>query len=294
MNKKVLVLGAKGMLGHTLFRTAHKYYSQYELAGTIRDNDKTYFTESEQKRIISDIDVLDEEVFAKVFDKIRPYIVINCVGVIKQLKEAKDPILTIQLNALFPHKLLKLCERHNARLICISTDCVFDGLKGNYSEEDNPAPIDLYGRTKLLGEIAYSRNCITIRTSIIGHELSTKNGLLEWFLSQKEKVNGYTKAYYSGFTTLELSKIILEKIIPNENLNGIFNIASDSITKYELLKLISGTYNKNITISPYEDFYCNRVLTGAKFNKITGYKPPAWDEMIINYFNFYKNEYIPE
>jgi len=221
MNDKILIFGVKGMLGHTLFKLINNSYPQLELFGTVRDSDVTCFAENERKNIITNIDVLNKESLSETFKMISPSIVINCVGIIKQLKESKNPVLSIETNSLLPHRLLRICEKVNAKLICISTDCVFDGLKGNYTEEDNPAPTDLYGRTKLLGEIGYSPNCFTIRTSIIGHEISSKNGLLEWFLSQKDIVNGYTKAMYSGFTSLELSKIIIGKIIPNKNLNGI-------------------------------------------------------------------------
>jgi len=290
MNSKVLILGAKGMLGHTLFKIFSNKVNSLNVIGTIRDEDVSCFAVRDRENIISKINVLDFSKLTKIIEEIKPDVIINCVGIIKQLKESKDPLLSLEINSLLPHRLAKLCEKLNIRLVCISTDCVFDGEKGYYSEEDRPTPTDLYGRSKLLGEVLYSPNSITLRTSLIGHELFTKNSLLDWFLSQENKANGYTNAVFSGFTTLEFSNILFEKVLPNSQLSGLLHVASNPISKFDLLKKIAEVYKKNIEIMPYKDFYCNRVLISDKFNKLTNYTPPSWESMINNLYDFYSNE----
>jgi dTDP-4-dehydrorhamnose reductase len=163
-------------------------------------------------------------------------------------------------------------------LIFISTDCVFSGKKGFYSELDNPDPIDVYGQTKLLGEPS-GKNVLTIRTSIIGHELNNSQGLLEWFLSQNKVCKGYTSAFFSGFPTTYLAKIFLEFIISNE-FSGLYHIASKPISKYELLLLIKEIYGLNIHIVPSDEIVIDRSLNGALFEKASGFISPEWPELV--------------
>jgi dTDP-4-dehydrorhamnose reductase len=185
-----------------------------------------------------------------------------------------------------------VCRTAGARLIHVSTDCVFDGKKGNYTENDISNATDLYGRSKFLGEVAYSPHCVTLRTSIIGHEIKGRLGLIEWFMSQDKKIQGYKNAIFSGFPTIEVAHILRDYILPNQNLTGIYHISSDPISKYELLKLVAEKYDKKIEIEPYDDFYQNRSLDSSLFRKITGYEPPTWPELIEkmykHYMSFYK------
>ena len=216
---------------------------------------------------------------ARALASIRPQVVINCIGLIKQTKLAKDPLSSIQVNALLPHQIALICQTAGIRMIHISTDCVFSGSKGNYTEDDQTDPVDLYGRTKLLGEMVYPHT-VTLRTSIIGRELKTRLGLIEWFLSQKGMVNGFQKAIYSGFSTDELARIIENTIIPDNELSGLYHVSSQPISKYELLKLAAKAFDHDIKIHPYQDFACDRSLDSERFRRLTGYQPPSWPTMI--------------
>lgn len=279
---KILIFGASGAIGHVLMRQLSAQ-TQFKCQGTVRSLEsvknkfeKTVFENLLEFEFENNIKSLET-----VLKKSSPEIIINAIGIIKQIPKASQALETIQLNALFPHQLREVCSRLGMRLIQLSTDCVFDGLKGNYSEKDSTNATDLYGKTKALGEISEAENCLTLRTSTIGHELSSKNGLLEWFLSQENSVKGFRKAIYSGVTTLELSKAIAQVILLNRNLKGLVQIASKPISKYELLRLIAKIYKKPIEIIPFDDFHCDRSLDGSPFRSLTGYIAPSWEEMIV-------------
>ncbi|MAJ05453.1 MAG: NAD(P)-dependent oxidoreductase [Crocinitomicaceae bacterium] len=280
---KILVLGITGMLGHKAFN--HFSFSKdFQTYGTLRNKKdiSKYFDKNQNKKnIFSNVDVLNTNDVFKLIDKIKPDIIINCIGIIKQLKETHNSLLSIELNALFPHKLANFIEGTNSRLIHISTDCVFSGAKGNYLEEDHSDAQDIYGKTKFLGELINYNNSITIRTSIIGPELKGKLSLLEWFLSQKQSINGYTNAIYSGFSTNELVNIIENYIIPNPSISGLYNVASDPISKYELLKIISKVYHKEIIIIPFDKFKSDKSLNCGKFIKDFNFRKKTWFQMIL-------------
>lgn len=291
-DQRILILGVTGMLGHVLFKESLKV-DHLNVYGTARNSIKLqqYFTSEESSYIYSGIDALDLQSIEDLLNEVKPDIVINCIGIIKQLPEAEDSLLSITINALFPHQLQQLTKNINARVIHISTDCIFNGKKGNYIENDISNAEDLYGRTKYLGELHYP-NSLTLRTSIIGHELDKHLSLIDWFLDQTDTVNGYTNAIFSGVTTLELSNIILQYIIPNKELQGLFHISSKPISKYDLLEIVTKIYCKNIQIKPYEDFMIDRSLDSTKFKQVSGYIVPSWDIMIKSmYDHFVKNEF---
>jgi dTDP-4-dehydrorhamnose reductase len=206
-------------------------------------------------------------------------VVINCVGLIKQLPLASDPLASITVNAQLPHRITLVCRAAKARMIHISTDCVFDGKKGGYTEKDIPNADDLYGQTKMLGEVSYPHS-VTLRSSIIGHELKSRFGLVEWFLSQRGPVRGFTKAIYSGFTTVEMARIISDFVLPNPKLSGIYNVSSAPISKHELLRLVARRYAKNTVIEPFDGVVLDRSLDSAKFRAETGYIPPTWEKLV--------------
>jgi len=278
--KKVLILGMTGMLGHTLFARL-SLYSQYHVYATARrlDGLTRRFSPELLQRVRTDVDVYDSDSILRIVSNIQPDVVINCIGVVKQAPAAGDPRTAIIINALLPHRVALVCRIAKVRMIHISTDCIFDGAKGCYSEKDTPLPVDLYGKTKLLGEVQYE-HCLTLRTSIIGHELRGKYGLVEWFLSQKEKVRGYTKAIYSGFPTVEMARILGEYVIPREDLNGLYHVSSDPISKHDLLKLTADIYDKKIEIEPDDKVRCDRSLDSGQFRSVTGYVPPSWPVLI--------------
>ncbi len=246
---KVLILGAAGMLGHKLF-TLLSECDNLKVDATVRSLEESrWFSQELLAKIYENVDVDNFDTVIRVIADLKPDVVINCIGIIKQMAAAQDPIISISINALFPHRLALACKAADARMIHISTDCVFDGAKGNYSENDQSDAADLYGRTKFLGEVYYP-HCVTLRTSIIGHELKGKHGLIEWFLAQKGKVRGFINAIYSGFPTVEIARIISEYVIPNPDLKGLYHVSSNPISKYDLLKLVSERYKKSIEVEP--------------------------------------------
>ncbi len=281
MPKRVLILGGTGMLGHVLF-LHFSSISNFDVYATARSfkNLDNWFPQKLVEKIRPIVDADNFDTIIRAFAAIQPEIVINCIGLIKQLPVSRDPLSSITINSSLPHRISMLCRAAHARLIHISTDCVFDGKKGNYAETDAVNPDDLYGRSKLLGEVAYPPHCITIRTSMIGHELKGKRGLIEWFLAQENKIQGFSKVIYSGFPTIELSHIIADHIIPNTDLTGIYHVSSNPVSKYDLLKLVAEKYNKTIEIEPYDSFVQDRSLDSAVFRKLSGYSPPDWHELI--------------
>lgn len=283
----VLIVGASGMLGHTLFGRLFEN-DKLDTHATVRSVSELsrWFTDDHLLKIHGGIDADNFDSVLAVLAQIKPDVVINCVGVIKQLPAAEDPVVCIATNALFPHRLAAACKAAGARLVHISTDCVFSGEKGDYRETDRSDATDLYGRSKFLGEVT-SDHCVTLRTSIIGHELKGGYGLVEWFLSRKGPVRGFTNAIYTGFPTIEITRIIEKYIICDMNLKGLYQVASEPISKYELLELIAAQYGKKIEIIPFGDFHCYRSLNSDKFRNATGYSAPAWPELIAEMHNDY-------
>jgi dTDP-4-dehydrorhamnose reductase len=282
---RILIIGVSGMLGNTLFR----YFSDntnYEALGTLRNSRHTnQFDKSIQKNLIHEVDVLSFEQLVQAFQTTKPNLVINCVGIVKQLSEANDALISIPTNSLLPHRLAQLARTHKARLIHFSTDCVFSGKTGNYIEEDTPDAMDLYGRSKLLGEVHYE-NTITLRTSIIGHELNGSRSLINWFLSQTGSIRGYTRAIFSGLPCIEIARIIEKFIIPHPMLYGLYHLSANPISKYELLNLVKSVYKKEIEIYPDQTLEINRHLNSFKLINATGYKPIPWIDMINNMHKF--------
>ena len=267
------------MLGHKLMQV---FSDKFLITGTMRGetSDLSEHPVFSEMKIIGNIRADDLRSVHNAIDITEPDVVINCIGIVKQLPAAQDPLQSISINALFPHQLAKICQQKNVRMIHMSTDCVFSGHKGNYTETDPSDAEDLYGKTKYLGEVDYP-GCLTIRTSIIGRELETKHGLIEWFLSQEGKtVSGYKKAIFSGLTTIALSEIIAEIIINHPHLSGVYQIASEPISKYDLLNLVNKIYGLKIRIDPDETIINNRSLNPEKFKKETNIKIPSWEYMI--------------
>jgi dTDP-4-dehydrorhamnose reductase len=291
--QKVLILGVTGMLGHTLFKKLF-VSDAYQVFGTARSvlGLERHFTQDELNLIRGGVDSENFDSVIRAMASVQPDIVINCIGLIKQLPIGSDPLTAITINAQLPHRISLVSRTANARLIHVSTDCVFDGASGRYAESDMPSPTDLYGRTKLLGEPTYP-HCVTFRTSIIGHELKNKLGLVEWFLAQNEAVQGFTRAIYSGFTTLELAKIIERYVLPNASLSGLYHVSSEPISKNDLLGLVAKRYGKEIEIAPYDGFVCDRSLDSSRFRAITGYIPPSWPEMIDEMWRDYRETIRP-
>lgn len=288
--ERVLILGITGMLGHTLFKEMNKN-TDLEVFGTTRNKNglENYFTDDEMIKIRGNVDADNFETVIRAIASVQPTIIINCIGIIKQLPISKDPLTAINVNAQLPHRISLVARSANARFIHISTDCVFNGKKGNYTENDHSNAEDLYGRTKFLGEVTYP-HCVTLRTSIIGHELKTNYSLVDWFMSQKNDVNGFTKAMYSGFPTIEIVNIISNYVIPNKNLTGLYHVSSDSISKFDLLNILKEVYKKDININSFSDFVLDRSMNSDKFKTATGYVSPSWNKLIEDMHNHVMND----
>jgi len=276
---KVLVLGATGMLGHKLLQSLSK---QFSTKGTIRGDGSDFrgYLGVSSDSIIAHVDAGDIAGVKTAIEEYEPDVVINCIGIVKQLPAAHDPLQSIAINALFPHQLAHICQQRGIRLIHISTDCVFSGRKGNYSEDDFADADDLYGRTKYLGEVDYE-HALTLRTSIIGRELDTSHGLIEWFLSQEGRaVSGYTNAIFSGLTTNALSDVIAAVIMNYPEMRGVWHVAAEPISKYELLKRVKAVYNLDVQIQPENSVVIDRSLNGSRLRKNTNIIIPSWQTMI--------------
>lgn len=276
---RILILGGDGMLGHQLFRHLKQ---RHDVRVTLRLSHEAYDAHRlfDQGTAFYGIDVRQTDPLLQVMAEFRPEAVVNAVGIVKQRSDAKEVIPSLEINSLLPHRLAVVCRTVGARLVHLSTDCVFLGRKGNYSETDFPDADDLYGRTKFLGEVSES-HCLTLRTSMIGPELSRKTGLLEWFLAQKGKtVKGFNKAIFSGFPTHELARIVERALVDAPTLHGVYHVAAGPISKYDLLILIRDRLKLPITIERDVTFECDRSLDASRFRKDTGYSPPPWDAMI--------------
>lgn len=285
MGKNILVLGASGMLGHAVLR----FFSQspgYQVWGSARSwSVPSRLPVGVRERIVCGVDVENTDSLIKLFAVARPDVVINCIGLVKQLAQADDPLAAIPINALLPHRLARLCEMVRARFVHISTDCVFAGTKGRYRETDESDACDLYGRSKYLGEVDYP-HAVTLRTSIIGHELNSAHGLVGWFLAQQGSVRGFTQAIFSGLPTVELARVIRDFVIPHPELTGTYHVSAEPISKLELLRLVANAYGKDIAITPDDQLVIDRSLDSSRFRQTTGYAPPSWPDLVVQMRNF--------
>ena len=282
---KVMILGVTGMLGNAMFRVLSER-TDLAVYGTARSNSaRQHFSGNLSGRIIVGTDVENNDSLVRAFAAVRPDVVVNCVGLVKQLADANDPLQAVPINTLLPHRLAALCQATGARLVHISTDCVFSGAKGNYLETDFPDAYDLYGRSKLLGEVDYP-HAITLRTSIIGHELSGHRSLVNWFLAQQGAVKGFTRAIFSGLPTVELATVVRDVVLPLKELYGLYHISAKPINKFDLLQMLAQAYGKDIEINPSDELVIDRSLNSDRFKEATDYAPPEWPTLIQRMYKF--------
>jgi dTDP-4-dehydrorhamnose reductase len=267
------------MLGHKMLQRLARDHDTW---GGLRDdaNSLPEIPGVRPSRLIGGLSADDPIALKGVIDDVAPDVVINCVGIVKQLAAAKDAERSIAINALLPHQLARLCAERGSRLIHFSTDCVFSGRDGPYREADVPDPTDLYGRSKLLGEVAYA-HCFTIRSSIVGRSLRNGTGLFDWFFRQRGGcVKGFRRALYSGLTTGAMADVVKLVLEQHPSLSGVWHIAGDPIDKYNLLRLVNEVCGLGIQIEPEDAFQCDRRLDSSRFHEATGWSPPAWQDMI--------------
>ncbi len=267
------------MLGHKLVQ---RWQREFDVWTCVRGEFSRYekFAIFDREKTFDSVSAENFETVENAVRRCNPQVIFNAVGIVKQLPSSKNIVKTLQINSIFPHELAVLAEKYDARLINISTDCVFDGKKGNYSEEDAPNATDIYGKSKNLGEVTEG-NSLTLRTSIIGRELLTNHSLVEWFLSNRGgAVNGYVNAIYSGFPTIVFAELIADLIKNHQDLRGLYHVSSEPINKFDLLKLMKASYGIDVEIEPFEDVCIDRTLDSTKFRKETNFEPPDWREMI--------------
>jgi dTDP-4-dehydrorhamnose reductase len=273
---RLLILGGGGMLGHKLWQTAAPRLDTW---ATLRDAGQGLPEGFDRSRIVSGVDAEHFDSVVRAFAEVRPEAVVSCIGIVKQRTGAGDARVSVAINSLFPHRLKALCAASGARLVHISTDCVFSGERGGYRESDHADASDLYGRTKYLGEVS-GPGCLTLRTSIIGRELATSHGLVEWFLKQRGSAPGYTNARFSGVTTSELSRVIVSVIEQHPALSGVYHVAAEPISKFELLSRFNDVLRRGLTIREDPSLRIDRSLDGRRFSAATGYAPPDWTSML--------------
>jgi dTDP-4-dehydrorhamnose reductase len=276
---RAVVLGAAGMLGHRVWRELHEHMDAYAVVRRpfAQYGALGWFDES---RVIDGVDVASDDALERAFDVAQPDVVVNAVGIVKQRQDASDAVQSITINALLPHRLASLCGETGSRLIHLSTDCVYSGSRGNYSEADTPDARDLYGRSKLLGEVD-APGCLTMRTSMVGREIGSARGLIEWFLTRRgETAKGFTRARFSGLTTPELSRVIRHVIEHRPELRGVWHVAGEQISKHDLLAMVNRAFGLGTTIVADDSFVCDRTLDASRFMNATGYRPPTWPAMV--------------
>lgn len=269
--KKILILGVGGMAGHMVYNVLHKT-SRYQVIGTAR-NDNV-------KGVDYVLDVTDEEKLNQVINSIKPDYIINCIGILVD-ESKKYPVKAIYANAYLPHILKGICDKIDCRLIHLSTDCVFSGRDGKYKESDLLDANDVYGRTKVLGEITDSTNHTTIRTSIIGPELNPNgSGLFNWFFRQKKSVRGFVNAFWSGVTTLELANFIMFIIDNNYKSSLIHLTNSEPISKYNLLSEIIDVFSIDIKLLPDKKKNIDKSFICT--DKNLTYSIPSYHDMLVS------------
>lgn len=282
---KIVILGASGMLGSAMTRVMAEDRNLDVLALTRANDTHRWFAPEIRARFHGGLDVENVENLVAAFAAHRPDVVVNCIGVVKQLAAASDVLSAVPINTLLPHRLSRLCAMSGARLVHVSTDCVFSGRTGGYRELDTPDATDLYGTSKLWGEV-HDPHAITLRTSIIGPELNSSRGLLGWFLSQTGSVRGFRRAIFSGLPTVELARVVRDLVLPRPDLSGLYHVSTAPIDKDRLLRLFAASYGRSIDIVADDGLVIDRSLDSSRFRAATGYAPADWPSLVTDMHRF--------
>lgn len=279
---KVLVIGGAGMLGHQCYLKFKKHFGENNVGCTLRKSASHYsrFGLFEGPNVFSNVDASDFGKVEEVLNSFKPEAVVNCVGLTLRKPELGDFENALELNSMLPHRLALWGLNNDCRVIHFSTDCVFDGSLGGYTEMNAPSAKDVYGKTKFLGEIHY-RNSLTMRLSIVGRELEGKTELIEWFLGQKGKeVSGYSEVMYSGLTTNKVADEVIRVLEMFPQLSGLYQVSSEPISKYDLLELVKDIYRTDITLIKNTNYKSNKVLRCDKYVLATSFTQPRWTDLI--------------
>lgn len=275
---RILILGGDGMLGHQLFKLLR---GRHDVKVTLRREFPAYAGCAlfSPQNALAGVDVRMPDRLLTVLSEFHADAVVNAVGIVKQRPDGLDVIPNLEINALLPHRLALVCRAIGARLIHISTDCVFSGKRGQYREDDTPDPVDIYGHSKLLGEVTQS-GVITLRTSIIGRSLYRNASLIDWFLRQQGRIGGYRNAIFSGFTTKEVSRTIATLLEQHPDASGLYHLSSNAISKYDLLVGLRDRLGSATDIVADDSLRIDRSLDSTRFRREFDYTPPAWDRML--------------
>ena len=283
----ILIIGSSGMLGGAILR----YLSETGVYNLFALSRSLVYSNSFSDPSIKFIQLSNFEDHVKlqsIINRIKPDIVINCAGLIKQISQSVSSSQMISINSTFPHVLATLCDQFDIRFIHFSTDCVFSGAKSSaYVETDPSDANDLYGKSKYLGECTNSiyKNSLTLRTSIIGHGIVPNNSLIDWFLScdPSTSISGFKNAIFSGLPTVEIASILHNYVLRCEkHLSGLFHLSAAPISKYKLLSLVADIYSFPVDIIPTPTPVINRALCSHLFASSTGYTAPSWATLIYN------------
>lgn len=276
--RRILVVGASGMLGHEAVRVLAP---DFEVWGACRRPEELPDLGIPWERMLGGLDATDGDSVYALVERVRPDVVLNAAGIVKQRADAKAAIPSIAVNSLWPHVLADACEQVGARMVHVSTDCVFSGSRGMYREDDVPDAFDLYGRSKLLGEVTGRENAVTLRTSIIGWQLGEPTGLVGWFAAHRhEPLKGFSRAVFSGLTTWALTDVVRDVVLPDESLSGLWHVSAEPIDKYMLLTMLADKLGWEVEITPVDQPVIDRSLDSTRFRERTGWTPPSWDEML--------------
>jgi dTDP-4-dehydrorhamnose reductase len=277
---RLLILGASGLIGHKLLLKLSIDFDVYGILHKSKENYGSIKLFAGQK-IIDKVDVSDFGSICGILEVINPDVILNCVGITLRKDEINDPFKAIKINALFPHQLANWAKANNKRVIHFSTDCVFNGSTGNYTENSLTTAENIYGRTKALGEINYDHT-LTIRSSFIGQELFGKTELLDWFLQQDGKqIKGFTNTLYSGVSTNFMAYIVKTIILDFPKLSGLYQLATEKpISKYELLCIAKKAFEIGVEIIPDDKQVHKPTLNGSKLNDKIKIEVPSWEEMM--------------
>ncbi|MGE3680847.1 MAG: dTDP-4-dehydrorhamnose reductase family protein [Bdellovibrionales bacterium] len=284
-NIKVLILGSSGMLGHALF---NRLSEDFEVFGWQRSDKKITLNPHWSERVITGLEMSDTVAVEAKVRKLKPDYVINCMGVIKQFKRTPRAEF-VAVNSMWPHTLDAICSHAGVKLIHFSTDCVFDGAKGNYVESDPPSASDDYGLSKYLGEVISGSEALTLRTSIIGHEIGRSLSLIDWFLTQRTSVQGFRQAIYTGLPTVEVADFLRRYMHNSWDLKGLYHLCSHPISKYDLLTLVGEIYGHKLEIIADDEVRIDRSLNGSKLRADTGVEYPDWRGLVEKMHKFHED-----
>jgi dTDP-4-dehydrorhamnose reductase len=275
---RILVVGASGMLGHEAIRVLAP---DFEVWGACRHPHELPDLGIPPARLLGGLDATSAASASAMLERVRPNLVLNAAGIVKQLAAAKAAVPSISVNSLWPHVLADACAVHGARMVHVSTDCVFSGSRGAYGESDVPDALDLYGRSKLLGEVTDRDHVATLRTSIIGWQLGEPTGLVGWFAAHRgEPLKGYARAVFSGLTTRALTEVIRDVVLPDPALSGLWHVSADPIDKYALLADLARHLGWDVDLTPTSEPVIDRSLDSTRFRERTGWAPPSWEGML--------------